>query len=189
MGTAWSVPPASPPIAVPIDSQLLDANPRDADSTAFRDFATETTKSDSPRDFARIISDPKLPRHLGAQLAQIARQMPDGPVELSLNPEELGRVRMSLNATDSAITVNLTVERPETADLMRRNLQALEAEFRDLGYVDVSFSFSGDTAQNEHPDGRQTGDGLTGNDPAYDPENVPTPTPQSMQTSGMDLRL
>lgn len=75
------------------------------------------------------------------QLADAARPLPDGPVEVRLEPEELGRVRMLLSATDGTMNVSLAAEREETAVLLRRHLDELAQEFRELGYSDVRFSF------------------------------------------------
>lgn len=97
----------------------------------------------------RIPPDIQLPRHVVQQLVDAARVLPDRPVELSLNPEELGRVRMTLVTGDSSISVALTAERPETADLLRRHIEMLSQEFRQLGYRDISFSFAGGHARHD----------------------------------------
>ena len=65
----------------------------------------------------------------------------DGPVELSLSPEELGKVKMTLSATDGAMTLVVTAERHDTLDLLRRNIDQLAQDFRDLGYDSLEFSF------------------------------------------------
>ena len=58
-----------------------------------------------------------------------------------MRPEELGKVRMMLTMNEGSVTVVLTAERAETADLMRRNLDVLSQDFRALGYSDVKFDF------------------------------------------------
>lgn len=85
---------------------------------------------------------PDLPVHIARQLVDASRATPDRPIELSLSPAELGRVRMVMTAVDEVMTVAIVVERGETLDLMRRNIDSLAAEFRQLGYRDLSFSFS-----------------------------------------------
>ena len=65
-------------------------------------------------------------------------------VELRLHPEELGRVQMTLSQdATGTLTVALNVERPETLDLLRRNIDLLGADLRALGYESVDFSFQG----------------------------------------------
>jgi flagellar hook-length control protein FliK len=84
------------------------------------------------------------------QLAGAGATLADGPVEIRLDPEELGQVRMTLSAGEGTLSLTLTVEREETAALIRRHLDQLAAEFRALGYADLDFRFS---------DGRAGGEG------------------------------
>ncbi|SOC06743.1 flagellar hook-length control protein FliK [Rhodobacter maris] len=80
--------------------------------------------------------------HIARQLAQAIPATADQPVEISLSPEELGKVRMTLHSSDTGITVSVHAERPETLDLMRRNIDSLARDFRDMGYSDISFDFA-----------------------------------------------
>lgn len=65
----------------------------------------------------------------------------DRPVEVILEPSELGRVRLSLTSSEGMVTVSVLAERPETLDLMRRNIGMLAQEFLRLGYQEAQFSF------------------------------------------------
>lgn len=87
-------------------------------------------------------------RNAALQIVDIVRSASERVVELRLQPEELGRVQltMSQDAT-GALTVSLNVERTETLDLLRRNIDLLGAELRDLGYGSVDFSFNGEGAE------------------------------------------
>ncbi len=58
-------------------------------------------------------------------IADAARALQDRPVEVTLNPEELGRVRLTLRSVDGSMSVSVAVERPETLDLLRRNIDML----------------------------------------------------------------
>lgn len=99
-------------------------------------------------------------------------------VEITLAPEELGKVRMTLHAADGGITVAVQADRPDTLDLMRRNIDSLARDFRDLGYADISFSF-GD--QSEH---RQTH-----SEPApFTPESRESETPVRFQSASLALQ-
>ncbi|MFD2172997.1 flagellar hook-length control protein FliK [Rhodobacter lacus] len=80
--------------------------------------------------------------HIARQLAQGMPSSPDQPVEISLSPEELGKVRMTLHSSENGITVSVHAERPETLELMRRNIDSLARDFRDMGYSDISFDFA-----------------------------------------------
>lgn len=86
---------------------------------------------------------PETPRMVAAQLAEAFAAKGEQKVEVSLNPQELGHVRMRVVAGDTGITMIIQTERPETGDLMRRHIHELAEEFRRMGYEDISFEFSG----------------------------------------------
>jgi len=135
------------------------------------------------------VTTPEIPRHVARQLADVARQMPDRPVELTLNPEELGRVRLTFTLTDGGINVAVLVERGETMDLMRRHIETLAQEFRDMGYSDVGFQFSQNGQADTDAGDDATGHGQTVNAPLPEPEFTP-PAKLSLEPStGLDLRL
>lgn len=90
--------------------------------------------------------------HVLRQLHEAVARKPDGPVEVALAPEELGRVRMTLHPAEHGITVAVQAERAETLDLMRRNIELLARDFRELGYADVSFSFGAESGQHQGGD-------------------------------------
>ena len=71
-----------------------------------------------------------------AMSAQVARQISDiipaamdKPVQFTLRPEELGRVRLSVAVSETRIIVSILVARAETLDLMRRNIDQLQRDF------------------------------------------------------------
>lgn len=126
----------------------------------------------------------ELPRHIAVQLADVARLQPDRPVELTLSPEELGRLRLTFSGDMSAMTVSVNVERPETLDLMRRHVDLLAQEMRDIGYGEVSFSFE--------QSGAETG-GRSGNIPTGSPfsacDEAEEDTIASLAASPLQLNL
>ncbi|MEM0943180.1 MAG: flagellar hook-length control protein FliK [Pseudomonadota bacterium] len=66
-------------------------------------------------------------------------------VEIRLDPPELGRVSLSLNITEQAVSAVISAERPEIGDLMRRHADLLQRGLSEAGYggVDLEFSQSG----------------------------------------------
>lgn len=88
------------------------------------------------------------------QMLEVTGQLQDGPVDLRLNPDELGRVRMHMVTSDQGILMHITSERPETLDLLRRHIDQLHRELSDLGYARVDFTFG--------QQGRETGSGAPG---------------------------
>ena len=129
---------------------------------------------------------PNAPQVVSQIVAAISQ--PSGATtEILLNPEELGRVRISLTNGDAGITVNILAERAETTDIMRRNIELLARELRDMGYENPNFTFDG------RSDGSSDGWDDDHSEPA--PENpisaTETPTPSILVTltGGLDLKL
>ena len=83
-------------------------------------------------------------RKAAQSLGHAIRHMEGDSVEIALSPEELGHVRLLLrDHTTATPTVTLHADRAETLDLMRRHIDILAQDLRDMGYRDVSFSFGG----------------------------------------------
>ena len=125
-------------------------------------------------------------RHIANQLVVAVTNMSGKTTEIALSPVELGRVRLSMTATDGALTVTILAERPETSDLLRRHIDTLAQEFRDLGYEDLSFSFGSDShgGSTDHLPDAQTGAVAVS-----DTSNDTITSPHTTATSGLDLRL
>ncbi|WP_341367510.1 flagellar hook-length control protein FliK [Yoonia sp. BS5-3] len=128
------------------------------------------------------------PAQVGQQVVnQIATAMMQNGgrvTEIGLNPEELGRVRLSMTAQDTTITLNVVAERPETTDLLRRNIDALAQELRSLGYDDINFSFGGDGTTEAGDEGKPVFD--TSDDALTEEQDILAPT---QPLTGLDLRL
>lgn len=129
---------------------------------------------------------PELPRATVQQLVDASVRATDQPVELVLNPEDLGRVRISMSMTDATVTLTVLAERSETLDLLRRHSEVLAQELRDLGYGKISFSFGqhgrGQGGHTEHPAALPN----TADEPQASAVNTATPPP--VQT-GLDIRV
>lgn len=81
------------------------------------------------------------PRFIQA-ITDAAVSLKDRPIELSFSPEELGRVRLTLQHNEGNMIVAISAERPETQDLLRRHIEILASQLREIGFQDVSFDFS-----------------------------------------------
>lgn len=95
----------------------------------------------SKREFAGPPVTIAQQRAVVVQVAQAVNGA-EGSVEISLDPAELGKVRLTLRASETGMNVQVVAERPHTIDLLRRNIGQLEAEFRELGFSDIGFDFS-----------------------------------------------
>lgn len=137
---------------------------------------------------------PDLPRGIAAQIAEVLRQNLDRPLELTLSPEELGRLRMSFHSDGSSMQVTLSFERADTLDLMRRHIDQLAQDMQAFGITDVSFTFqqqtSGDETESSTDEGTPQGGGesqISSSSPAQD-DAVPIVV-RANGAMGVDIRL
>lgn len=131
----------------------------------------------------------ELPRMVASQMAEAFAAKGEQKVEVSLNPQELGKVSMRVVTSETGITMVIQTERPETGDLMRRHIHELAEEFRQMGYEDISFEFSGGQA-----DGGQSQDqsaGGSANAGSLHMTEVAEPAVQNLQlgAAGLDMRV
>ncbi len=141
---------------------------------------------------AGITMRPEIPRLVASQMADALVTAQNNRIEITLNPEELGRVRMVLSPADTGVSILIAAERPETLDMMRRHLGQLSDEFRNLGYEDISFEFSGGDAQgtfNGEADGSHPDGPFEAENPHDMPEPIPVQIARTAQSRGLDLRL
>jgi flagellar hook-length control protein FliK len=127
------------------------------------------------------------------QIASGAAQVqadPGGPVDIALDPPELGRVRLSLVEVNGTMTLSITAERPETADLMRRNLALLAEEFSRLGLdaPSVDISGGGQGGRHHHGDDHVPAGGRHDPQPLGQIAASPAAA-RPMAANGLDLRL
>lgn len=129
---------------------------------------------------------PETVRNAAAHAVEVLTREPGKTVEIALNPEELGRVRMALSPSDAGVTVLITSERPETLELMRRHIEQLSQEFQKLGYEQAHFEFSGETSDGED---RPAHERPAGYGTAGTPDETQNAIPTRLVQTGLDLRL
>lgn len=118
------------------------------------------------------------------QMAVAVQKNSNGVTEMILNPEELGRVKLAMVTSDGTVTLTITTERPETQDLMRRHIEVLAQELRQLGFGDVGFSFrdQGGQEQSDEADSASAAGSVA-------EAEIPVMQVAAVETSGLDLRL
>jgi hypothetical protein len=129
-----------------------------------------------------------LPQTLPAELAQIAAQRPDGPVDLLLNPEDLGRLRFEMTQSPEGLRVVLSIEQPETLDLVRRHAEQFLTELRQAGFGSATLSF-GQWGSGSHKDHPPTPDDDVATVTPVRGEQTYAPPPVPQKASGLNLRL
>ena len=136
-GGPRSLPEAAAPLSTPISETRVEAD----GSLPFAHQPSHTPATATQSAHAHAIAQPATAPAIAAQLSVAVEQAENGQIELTLSPEELGRVKLSIQQADGGISVSLQAERPETLELMRRNIELLQRDFRALGYEQISFSF------------------------------------------------
>ena len=125
-------------------------------------------------------------RHAAHQIATAVSKGNGKTTEIALNPEELGRVRLTLTASEGALSLVVLTDRPETQELLRRHIDVLAQEFRALGYESVSFSFN---AEGQSEDGDRSAGSDEDVDHVVTQNTEINDTAGPMPTTGLDLRL
>jgi len=113
------------------------------------DLLAATSRADAPPAPGVVATEP-----VARQIAQALQTLPTlspgttGRIEVVLSPAELGRVEITLTAKDAVTILSFTAERPETADLLRRNIDLLLDDLRRLGFGEAQLGFAGHRGQN-----------------------------------------
>ena len=149
--------------------------------------AAATTLPANPANPPSGISSQGLPPIVSPALVEMARLGKQGPFELTLSPEELGRLTISMKQDGDFVHVTVHAERPETLDLMRRHSHELVADLRQAGFSGASLNFG---QGGKSPQGQLAGSPPEGNSPSGAALSPPaTNPPNSRYRRTHHLRL
>ncbi|WP_420396191.1 flagellar hook-length control protein FliK [Nioella sp.] len=146
-----------------------------------------------PTEPATIPRPDPVPTQLAQRIAAVPMMTDrDAPLELTLDPPELGAIRVSVSRGAEGMVLHLQADLPETLDLLRRNGAALMQELQRQGLDHAGFSFSGrDPGGQQHrPDAPPPG--VREDDAHINPSHISDRSPvTSARTgqSGLDIRL
>ena len=124
---------------------------------------------------------------VGQQISAAIGHKPDGVTEISLNPEELGRVRFSMKTHEGSVVLIIAAERAETQDLMRKNIESLSQEFKSLGFTDIGFQFQGHGQSRERDN--NTGTTIVSDQVPEPAIEIADSENEQIGEDGLDLRL
>lgn len=179
------------PLAKPAFSDQ-DVSPTNLLSNSEGSFvlSLDTALRTASKDQQITASIPMAPPTLTPAIVEMARSGNDGPINLALAPEELGRLTISIRQEGDFVHVSMMAERPETLDLLRRHAGDLLADLRQSGFSGASFSFG----QGGQDRSSQTADTSLGTDDAAAPHAAPhdfkQPSPlRAWNGAGLDLRI
>jgi hypothetical protein len=181
------------PLAMQPNEASLSSTPVKADfgDIEFSDDLGFRPVQNAGRSVHPVAISPTIPatdqaRLIANQLATVVSTHADGRVEVRLNPEELGRVRMILTGSDAAMVVTITAERGEVQELMRRQIDQLAQEFHAMGYENTTFEF-GQSDKEPAPDHTDAKPNNTSDDDLTLLDT--TPDARATVLDGLDLRL
>lgn len=83
-------------------------------------------------------------RSVVSQIAHAVLQTSENRFELTLSPEELGRMRIVISRGDQTPQITVLFERPEAYDMARRNMGLLAQDLHDSGLQDAQLAFGRD---------------------------------------------
>jgi len=124
------------------------------------------------------------------QLSEVLPQVDRGEeevVELKLRPEELGHLRFRMTHGEHGLILNISAERTETLDLLRRNIDQLARTLSDLGYESSSFSFD-DSPTEQRDSGSAANLRDDGGDISQEPPSASL-EPLGVSAPGLDIRI
>ena len=166
----------------------------DSRSTDILDLGLQFETSARPAQGTQSTAVPTSIQHFHQDARQIANQLAaqfpkqrDNTTVIRLNPNELGYVRMTMRNIDGVMSMTILAERPETAEIMRRNISDLEQEFQSLGFENLSFEFDDNSPQRDSPAAQDILQDVEQIDHqlSINPEN----TPYSTADGRLNLRL
>lgn len=86
---------------------------------------------------------PSAAPQISARVVEAVPAATEGPVEIVLDPEELGKLRMQITRSETGWTLHVNIERPETLDFMRRHIETLQKDLVSVGYESLNLQLGG----------------------------------------------
>lgn len=195
---AQTIPQQMPPA---LATNLVSASPMER-QTKHEASETEMTFSGIGRDqssrassfnarLGTLAATPDVARNVLIQVQEAVKSARSSQVELTLSPEELGRVRMGLSASDGTMVITLAADRAETLDLLRRHTDQLSREMQSLGFGQVSIEFGQRGTSKDEQSGNANANSFS-SDGIGDPNSDTTSQSvrqQSIALGGLDIRI
>lgn len=77
-------------------------------------------------------------------------------IEIQLKPEDLGNIEVKMQIKDGKLHAHIISSRPDTMDILQKDIQTLEKAFQDAGFQtddsSLSFSFRGEQEASQNQD-------------------------------------
>ena len=110
-----------------------------------------------------------------------------GRIDVSLTPDDLGRLTLKLDQTVQGLQITFTADRLDTQDIMRRHIEVLQQQLTNSGFENLSMSF-------EHNQQEQNDDAELKGSASVDVETQPhiestNELRVSTISAGLDIRI
>lgn len=157
-------------------------------------FLTSGQSANSTQAAPQTVAPPAIPTsipmsELPHQIRQHLSTGKQTSLELSLAPEELGKLRLLMTPDGDKIRIVVQAERPETLDLLRRNSESFTADLRNSGFAGASFTFGGWGDQQPDSKSQKQVINTQAFDTAAKNEAAPNPYSAAPKATGLDLRV
>lgn len=162
-------------------TQATEAEPRSDTVFQITPVSTATATMAGPTMSAATQS---LQVAIQLQILESIQSSSANDIEIRLEPEQLGKLRILLSPRENGLHVLVLAERPETLDLMRRNVDDLAGYLSDGGYQDASIDF-GEYSDRED----QTGERIVELDPSGPHDPSAAVVTSGMADSNIDIRI
>lgn len=126
-------------------------------------------------------------QQISRQVADAVPRIGDAALEITLHPEELGRLKLTLTTGEGAPVLHVLADRPETMDLIRRHIDLLMREFGAQGFAGLDVALGQDRRGQGHPPGDSTTAGPDASLTASEP--LSHARPATSPGGGLDIRL
>ena len=169
-------------------TELRDFDSLETDDIRVLPDTTSPLRRATGPSFSRV----DLPHHVTAQVTETILRTNARQIELQLDPVELGRVKINLQTQDGSVVVHITADRGETLDLLRRHMDILAQDLRDIGYKTSQFAFSdGRSGKPNQGQVKASQSGVHADTP--DPDDLSSPAQQEHRVlrlhNRIDIRL
>jgi flagellar hook-length control protein FliK len=118
--------------------------------------------------------------------AVLALRDSGGQIDVILSPEDLGRLNIKLEQTVNGTQITFAVEKLETQDLMRRQIEHLQSQFKNMGFENLSFDFEQQHGNTTEQKSTEKNDALNDGLP---PKQDQKPLQLVATTGGLDIRI
>ncbi|PTX57585.1 flagellar hook-length control protein FliK [Litoreibacter ponti] len=150
-------------------------------------YAGSPTATGFQPSIAPQAAGPALPQSIGQQISLALEGSKKNDVEIRLEPEELGKIRIILSNRESGMTVAVFAEKAETLELMRRNSDALAEGMTDAGFDGADLQFGHGKTENQDS-AEDTAIGPSDRNLSADDKMPPRNSP-IQDGDGLDLRF